>query len=218
MDIVSSKQTGDHEVNINNEESESTGNIVTKNNKTYAVNKDKVVEFISENSESEPIEVELKSTCTNFKMNSGTYHVLIMKNFVSLKENEHVQVEKEIIKCTKNEPRYDKNQHLVENLMYFETDKNLKANAHFYHTKQKVTIQGMNFNDISILLQKYFTTKISFHDDSIKEANRVFKFGTVANIKKNTRKPANKRKRTEIPEPSYECDICDQEFFHPVYS
>ena len=109
MDIVSSKQTGDHEVNINNEESESTGNIVTKNNKTYAVNKDKVVEFISENSESEPIEVELKSTCTNFKMNSGTYHVLIMKNFVSLKENEHVQVEKEIIKCTKNEPRYDKN-------------------------------------------------------------------------------------------------------------
>ena len=183
MESLISNQSGDQVIKANKEETMSEESAVTKTKvKSYAINKDKVVEFISENSKSEPIEVELKSTCTNFNMNSGTYHVLIMKNFISLKEKEHVQVEKEFIKCTKNEPRYDKYEHLVENLMYFETDKGIKAYAHFYHTKQKVTIQGPDFKEISILLQKYFTMKISFNDDSIKEANRVFKFGTIANL------------------------------------
>ena len=98
-----------------------------KKTKSYEINKEKVVEFITENSQSEALEMEVKSTCVNFQMNSGTYHILIMKHFVNMKEGEHVEVDRDIIKCLKNEPRYDKNNHNVEHLVYFETDKNYKA-------------------------------------------------------------------------------------------
>ena len=146
MEIEKSSETGDQSTNMNIDNFKPDENTVSKNNnKSYEINKDKVVEFITENSKSDPIQVETKSTCSNLQMNSGTYHVLIMKNFINLKEEEHIQVEDEIVKCLKNEARYDKNKHIVEHLMYFETNNGNKANAHFYHTKQKITVQGPNF-------------------------------------------------------------------------
>ena len=213
-----SSETGNQNVNEydGNYKSEgSDGKEVCKtNNKSYEINKNRVVEFIAENSRSDPIQVEMKSTCCNLKMNSGAYHILIIKNFVHLKEEEFIQVEKEKVICVRNEARFDKNEHVVEHLMYFETSTGYKANAHFYHTKQKITIQGPNFEIVSKILERHFKSNIDKINNDISEANRVFKFGTIVSKERgNPGKPTNKRKRTDKSEPKLECDLCDQEFY-----
>ena len=57
------------------------------------------------------------------------------------------------VKCVNKELRFDKIKRHVETLLQFKTtdsnnDKST-ANVHFYHTNQKITIQGRNFKSIS---------------------------------------------------------------------
>ena len=85
--------------------------------------------------------------------------------------------------------------------MYFETEDNKSANAHLYHTKQKITIQGQNFVEVSKEIEQFLLLQVKENESAIKNSNRVFKFGTVVskNAKQRGRKPTPKRKRTERP-------------------
>ena len=172
--VVSSNNSND-KINIkeeNNEEIESEEKQTIKMNenkenkkKMYELNKEKAMEFIGNNVATENMEKEVKSSCVNFKMNSGTYNVLVTKQFMKIKHDEEIHMGKHIIKCVKNDSRYDKNNANVENLLYFErrTDKieETKSNAHFYHTKHKITVQGPDFETFSTILEQYFKKQSS---------------------------------------------------------
>ena len=87
------------------------------------------MEFISENSTSEPIKTETKGTCVNIQLNSGAYQIVVLNIFAHIKENDYVNQNSEGLKCIRNEERHDKNGHKVENLMYFETEE-IKVQMH----------------------------------------------------------------------------------------
>ena len=78
-----------------------------------------------------------------------------------------------------------------------------------------ITIQGQNFVEVSKEIEQFLLLRVKENESAIKNANSVFKFGTVVskNAKQRGRKPTPKRKRTERPEPLFECDICEKDFY-----
>ena len=125
---------------------------------------------------------EDKSTCSNIYFSSGAYQQVVMDLVNNVKENDTIKINDESVSCKKNEARFDKAKNNVENLMLFDlNDDELQVtfSVHFYHTKQKITVQGTRFIKFADrFLHPLLESQIKEKEDEIKKANTILQFAS----------------------------------------
>ena len=128
------------------------------------------MEKIAENTKIPNLVLNKQTSCISIQMSSGAYQVAALGLLRSVSGEKVVEYKERKAVCTKSEPRFDANSSLVESLLTFSLDDNgqLKVTIHFYHTTQKILVQGtatVPFTD-SILVP-WFETSIQERKDEI---------------------------------------------------
>ena len=117
------------------------GNLIVKN---YTLNHKKALEKIAENTKIPNLNQNYQNTCICIQMSSGAYQLAAMEFIRKVKENDVIEINGTRATCSKSEPRYDINKSLIESLLTFLVDlkTDQKVTLHFYHTVQKILVQG----------------------------------------------------------------------------
>ena len=116
----------------------------------------------------------------------------------------------------KNEARFDKLKNNVENQMLFDLndqEMRVSVSVHFYHTKQKLMIQGTRFlKFVDRFFQPFLEHQIKKEEENISKANNILKFASKNTLKDAETEPElKKRKRHDRPSVQIECDRCPEE-------